>query len=335
MSSPTVAKIAIAAPLDKLLSYRIPEELRAVLRVGHRVRVPLGRRTAVGYVFAVATEDAQGLKALSELLDEQPLFDPALAPFYERAARYYAYPLGEAVRTALPAGLSGRGNQPVVLRERCYRPGAMTGEPSGSLQRALLAFIRAAGRAPLGELRTSFAAPHAALQRLVTQGFLTVEEVERSRDPLVAAPVSPSAEVQLDAAQEQALEKIGHAVANGGFAPFLLHGVTGSGKTEVYLRAIAAVLARGRQALVLVPEIGLTPQLVARFRGWFHDRPVRLAVLHSGLGEGERYDAWRAAARGDIDVVIGVRSAVFAPLARLGLIIVDEEHDASYKQGEG
>ncbi|MCM2264497.1 MAG: primosomal protein N', partial [Desulfuromonadales bacterium] len=239
------------------------------------------------------------------------------------------------VRTALPAGLSGRGNQPVVLRERCYRPGAMTGEPSGSLQRALLAVIRAAGRAPLGELRTSFAAPHAALHRLVEQGFLTVEEVERSRDPLVAAPVSPTAEVQLDSAQEQALEKIGHAVANGGFAPFLLHGVTGSGKTEVYLRAIAAVLARGRQALVLVPEIGLTPQLVARFRGWFHDRPVRLAVLHSGLGEGERYDAWRAAARGDIDVVIGVRSAVFAPLARLGLIIIDEEHDASYKQGEG
>lgn len=335
MSSPTVAKIAVAAPLDKLLSYRIPEQLRGVLRVGHRVRVPLGRRTAIGYVFALATEAPQGLKAVSELLDEQPLFDSAQALFYERAARYYAYPLGEAVRTALPAGLSGRGSQPVVLRERHYRPGAMTGEPSGSLQRVLLAFIRTAGGASLGTLRASFAAPHAALHRLAEQGFLTVEEVERSRDPLAAEPVSPAAGVQLAPAQEQALEKICQAIAAGGFAPFLLHGVTGSGKTEVYLRAIAAVLAQDRQALVLVPEIGLTPQLVARFRGWFHDRPVRLAVLHSGLSEGERYDAWRAAARGDIDVVIGVRSAVFAPLARPGLIIIDEEHDASYKQGEG
>jgi primosomal protein N' (replication factor Y) len=125
------------------------------------------------------------------------------------------------------------------------------------------------------------------------------------------------------------------ALAKGGFAPFLLHGVTGSGKTEIYLRGIAEVLESGRQALVLVPEIGLTPQLVARFRSWFQERTVRLAVLHSGLGEGERYAAWRAVARGDVDVVIGVRSAVFAPLTRLGLMIVDEEHDASYKQGDG
>jgi primosomal protein N' (replication factor Y) len=184
-------------------------------------------------------------------------------------------------------------------------------------------------------LRPHFAAPHAALRRLVEQGFLIVEQVERSRDPLAAEPLSPPEEVRLDPAQALAAEKIGAALASGGFAPFLLHGVTGSGKTEVYLRAIAEVLARGRQALVLVPEIGLTPQLVARFRSWFQGRAVRLAVLHSGLGEGERYDAWRAAARGDIDVVIGVRSAVFAPLDRLGLIIVDEEHDGSYKQGEG
>jgi primosomal protein N' (replication factor Y) len=336
MTSPTVAKIAVAAPLDRTYSYRIPEELRGVLQVGHRVKVPLGRRTAIGYVFAlVGGEPQAGLKAVSELLDTQPLFAPMHARFYERAARYYLYPLGEALRTALPAGLSGRGSQPVVLRERIFRPGAMPGEPTGSRQRALLDFVRAAGVATLGELRACFGAPHAALQRLVEQGFLTAEEVERSRDPLSIEPVAPQVAVSLNAAQESALAAIGAALAAGGFAQFLLHGVTGSGKTEVYLRAIAEVLARGRQALVLVPEIGLTPQMVARFRSWFHGKPVRLAVLHSGLGEGERYDAWRAAARGEIDVVIGVRSAVFAPLARLGLIIVDEEHDASYKQGDG
>ena len=335
MSSPTVAKIAVAAPLDKLLSYRIPDELRSRLRIGHRVRVTLGQRTAVGYVFGLTAEESAGLKAVLALLDEQPLFGSGHAAFYERAARYYAYPLGEAIRTALPAGISGRGNQPVILHERYYRPGPTVGEPSGALQRALLAFIREEQGAGLATVRASFASPHAALRRLVEQGYLKVEEVERSRDPLAAEPVSPAVEVLLNSAQEQALAKICRAIANGEFAPFLLHGVTGSGKTEVYLRSIAEVLAHGRQALVLVPEIGLTPQLVARFRSWFQGRPTRLAVLHSGLGEGERYDAWRAAARGEVDVVIGVRSAVFAPLDRLGLIIVDEEHDASYKQGEG
>ncbi len=119
------------------------------------------------------------------------------------------------------------------------------------------------------------------------------------------------------------------------FRPFLLHGVTGSGKTEVYLRAINRTLEQGRQSLMLVPEIALTPQLVTRFRSWFQDHDVRLAVLHSGLSDGERYDAWRQVARGDIDVVIGARSAVFAPLPDLGLIVVDEEHDGSYKQSEG
>lgn len=335
MAAPSVAKIAVAAPLDRTFSYRIPDALREVLRVGHRVRIPLGRRTAVGYVFSLTMEEATGLKAVLELLDDQPLFGSGHAAFYQRAARYYAYPLGEAVRTALPAGLSGRGSQPAVLRERIYRPGSVPGEPGGSRQRALLAAVRESGHASLGELRARFGAPHAALQRLVEQGLLIVEEVERSRDPLATEAVAPFHAVLLNPDQERALGKISAALGRGGFAPFLLHGVTGSGKTEVYLRSIAEVLASGRQALVLVPEIGLTPQLVGRFRSWFQDRPVRLAVLHSGLGEGERYDAWRAAARGDIDVVIGVRSAVFAPLDRLGLIVVDEEHDASYKQGEG
>ena len=336
MELPEVASIAVAAPLDRTLSYRIPEALRAVLQVGQRVKVPLGRRTAVGYVFgflpaAAGTE----LKPILELLDEQPLFSPRHAIFYERAARYYAYPLGAALCTALPAGLSGRGPRPAVLRDRLFRPIALDGEPAGARQRELLAYVRDRGEVLLSTLRAQFAAPHAPLQRLVAQGFLAATEVERSRDPLAAVPVEAVAAVDLNPAQEQALAALQPVLAAGGFAPFLLHGVTGSGKTEVYLRSIAEVLAHGRQALLLVPEIGLTPQLVARFRSWFRDRPVRLAVLHSGLGEGERYAAWRAVARGDIDVVIGVRSAVFAPLARLGLVIVDEEHDASYKQGEG
>jgi primosomal protein N' (replication factor Y) len=335
METPTTASIAVAAPLDRTLSYRIPEELRRVLQVGHRVKVPLGRRSAIGYVFDLTTAEPEGLRAILELLDEQPLFAAPHALFYQRAARYYAYPLGEALRTALPAGLSGRGTQPAIARDRLYRPTGLAGEPGGPRQREVLALVRATGSAPLSALRQRFPAPHALLQRLVAQGYLTFVEIEQARDPLATAAIDPPVSVALNPAQQRALDALREALAKGRFAPFLLHGVTGSGKTEVYLRAIAEVLERGRQALVLVPEIGLTPQLVARFRSWFQGYPVRLAVLHSGLGEGERYAAWRAVARGEVEVVIGVRSAVFAPLPRLGLIIVDEEHDASYKQGEG
>jgi len=336
MDTPTVANIAVAAPLDRPLSYRIPETLLGVLQVGHRVRVPLGRRTAVGFVFDLVSAETEGLRPILELLDQQPLFSAGHALFYRRAASYYAFPLGEAVRTALPAGLSGRGTQPAVLRDRLYRPTTLPGEPTGSRQRAVLGFLRTTGGAPLSELRRQFPAPYAPLQRLVSQGFVTFAEVEQAtRDPLPVVPAGAPVSIMLNPAQQRALDSVCQALNGSEFAPFLLHGVTGSGKTEVYLRAIAEVLARGRQALVLVPEIGLTPQLITRFRSWFHERSVRLAVLHSGLGEGERYAAWRAVARGDADVVIGVRSAVFAPLTRLGLVIVDEEHDASYKQGEG
>ncbi len=335
MSPPTVARVAVAAPLDKLLSYRIPEPLRDVLHVGQRVRIPLGRRSAVGYVFALTDGPADGLKAIAALIDAQPLFTAALAEFYTQAARYYAYPLGEAIRTALPAGLSSDSRPPLILHERLYQATARSDEPRGPRQRDLLAFVRSHGSVALSLLRTRFPAPHAPLQRLLADGFLSVTDIERPRDPLAGVSIPPHVEVTLNPAQTRALAAIEAALELRAFAPFLLHGVTGSGKTEVYLRSIAKALSQGRQALLLVPEIGLTPQLVARFRSWFQGQPVQLAVLHSGLSDGERFDAWRRIARGEVDVVIGVRSAVFAPLTRLGLVIVDEEHDSSYKQGEG
>jgi len=327
--------VAVAAPLDRLLSYRVPDPLRTRVRIGSRVRVPLGRRQAVGFVMAAADATADGLKPLLELLDEQPLFHADHAEFYRRAARYYAYPIGEAVRTALPAGLAGRGSPPAVLSERIYRLTANQQQPAGARQQELLAFVAAHEPVSLSRLREQFPAPHAVLQRLVELELLAVEEVERRRDPFAGSAVAINRSVSLTAAQQQALDQLAAALAGGGFAPFLLHGVTGSGKTEVYLRAIADCLARGRQALLMVPEIALTPQLVGRFRSWFQDRAVRLAVLHSGLSDGERYDAWRSVAEGEIDVVIGARSAIFAPLPAPGLIVVDEEHDSSYKQSEG
>jgi len=326
--------VAVAAPIDKTLSYLVPPELAGRARVGVRLRVPLGRRTATGFLLGLAPGEGEGLKAVREVLDEASLFPGAMVPFFRRIAEYYCHPIGEVIRTALPAGLSGTDARLQVLRERVYRPTAMSGEPSGARQREILDHIRAAAPVPLSLLRQRFVSPHAPLGRLVELGFLEVAEEERRRDPFLDQPVPADVPVEPSDEQRDALARIEAALAAGGFSPFLLHGVTGSGKTEVYLRAIADALQRQRQALVLVPEIALTPQLVSRFRARFADR-FSIAVLHSGLSEGERYDAWRAIARGDADIVIGARSAVFAPLERLGMIVVDEEHEASYKQAEG
>ncbi len=332
---PSIAEVAVAAPIDKTLSYRIPGPLREDLRIGSRVRVPLGRRLAVGYVMGWSAEEVDGLKEIRELLDTTPLFHPRHAQFYRRAAEYYAYPLGEVVRTALPAGLSGRGQEPVILQDRLYRPTACRHEPRGARQQEVLAAVRAAGELPLSRIREEFKSPYATLHRLVELGLLSEVATERRRDPFLGLEIAAHQAVTLTPAQVLVMQQISAAVtALPKFAPYLLHGVTGSGKTEVYLRAIAEVLETGRQALVLVPEIALTPQLVARFRSWFQDRTTRLGVLHSALSVGERYDVWRTVAKGDVDVVIGARSAVFAPLPDLGLIVVDEEHDGSYKQTE-
>ncbi len=330
------AEIAVVAPLDKILSYAIPAELATEVQIGSRVRVPLGRRQVVGYVMGWVEPGNAPLKNVLEVIDPHPLFQANHADFYLRAARYYVYPPGQAVRTALPAGLSGIDSKPTVLSDKLYRITPREEYPQGVRQREILDYIRAANQVSLSQLRQHFSSPHAVLQRLEDLGFLQVEEIEKCRDPFAEVAIDDHRPVELNPAQQKAVNKIEDSLQGPAcFFSFLLHGITGSGKTEVYLRAIARVLELGRQSLVLVPEIALTPQLVARFRSWFQDHDVRLAVLHSGLSDGERYDAWRQVARGDIDVVIGARSAVFAPLPDLGLIVVDEEHDGSYKQSEG
>ncbi len=335
MTESLIATVAVAAPIDKTLSYAIPAELIGRARVGVRLKVPLGRRQAVGYLLAICEGDDAGLKPVAEVLDEAPLFFAEMVPFFTRAAEYYCHPIGEVIRCALPAGLSGRGEGVSILREKVFSATTLSGEPSGTRQQQILALVREQGHVPLSVLRERFDAPHAPLKRLVELAFLTEAEVERVRDPFLATPVSADTPVEPTAEQQEVLSRIETALAAGEFSPLLLHGVTGSGKTEVYLRAIASSLKKGRRALVLVPEIALTPQLVGRFRARFVDGAASIAVLHSGLSDGERYDAWRAIARGDVHIVIGARSAVFAPLPKLGVIVIDEEHEASYKQGEG
>ncbi len=330
-----IAEVAVAAPLDKTLSYVVPEALREQARIGMRLRVPLGRRSSVAYLLELREGDPEGLKEIREVLDREPLFPPHLVPFYRRSAEYYRHPIGEVIRTALPSGLSGAVERVRIATERIFSATEHPGEPAGSAQRRILGFLRENGPTPTGELNRFFSAPHAPLKRLKELGFVSEKEVERRRDPFFDIPVPPDSGHSLTGAQKETLKIIDQATHSGGFASFLLHGVTGSGKTEVYLRAIQSVLAQGRKALVLVPEIALTPQLVGRFRARFSIEGIGIAVLHSGLSDGERYDAWREIARGGVEIVIGARSAVFAPLSDVGMIVVDEEHEGTYKQGEG
>ncbi|HRP86330.1 MAG TPA: primosomal protein N' [Gammaproteobacteria bacterium] len=322
----TILKVAVDAPLDTLFDYPAPDS-GPPPAPGVRVRVPFGRRRPVGLVMAHAAESDlpdERLKPVLEALDAAPLFDTALLKLLDWTARYYHEPPGPVVATALPAPLR-RGKPlpepPARVVARGPAPEAM--KKRAPKQAALLDLLAAAPR------RTDDPALppgwRAGVARLAARGLVEIEP-----EPAAAAWTAALAGPTLNAAQAAAAAAIIGDL--GRFSPRLLFGVTGSGKTEVYLVAAAECLRRGLQVLVLVPEIGLTPQLVQRFAARL---AAPVAVLHSGLPDGERMTAWADARSGRAAVVIGTRSAVFVPLARPGLIIVDEEHDPSLRQHEG
>ena len=299
-------------------------------RPGERVRVPLGRRRAVGIVAAHADTSAlprARLKPIVEAIDTTPLWDATTFGLLHWAANYYHHPLGDVLFSAMPKML--RNGAPAVRDEIVWRlTGAGrtandAGTRLGSRQSALVDLIGSDG-ATAAAIAT--AGHMTAVRALVKRGWLESFSRPEATPPAGAGRPGPV----LTADQGAAVEQIGASL--GKFAAWLLHGVTGSGKTEVYLRLIERVLESGRGALVLVPEIALTPQLVARFRARL---AAPIVALHSSLADGARLEAWRAAASGRAPVVIGTRSAIFTPLPALGLVVVDEEHDASYKQQEG
>ena len=329
-----LVRVALPVPLRRLFDYRLPPGVEA--RPGMRVRVPFGRREHIGVVMALTDESEVAparLKAVHEVLDEAPLLDAAMRALLEWAAGYYHHPIGEVVASALPArlrqGAPARGEG--VPLWRAVPEAAPDSVPArASRQRGLLQRLLQAGEAGLDALTLeALEAPgwREALKKLEARGLVRREQRPCWQQGEVAAP-RPGP--PLNEAQQAAVATVTSALDSA--QVFLLQGVTGSGKTEVYLRIIEQVLARGAQALVLVPEIGLTPQLVRRFRERLGGG---IAVLHSGLNDRERHCAWQQAASGAARVVIGTRSAVFTPLPRLGLVVVDEEHDASLKQQEG
>jgi primosomal protein N' (replication factor Y) len=332
-----ILAIAIDAPLRRLFDYRPPANVDpASLRPGMRLWVPFGRRRVVGVVVETRARselpDAK-LKAALGVVDDEPVIDERLLELLKWSADYYRHPPGEVIAAALPASLRAGASMLETTERWALSAAARTGQlpdlPSRANRlREMADYLLARDSADSAELAALSQRWRDHVRELEKRGWVSrlrvIETAPSRADVRAAEGPEPTP------GQRAAIDAI--AAAHGRFSPFLLHGVTGSGKTEVYLRAIAAIVARGEQALVLVPEIALTPQLVARFAARF-DAP--LAVLHSSLTDQERLRAWRSARSGAAPVVIGTRSAIFAPLARPGLIVVDEEHDSSYKQQEG
>jgi primosomal protein N' (replication factor Y) len=338
LSEPILA-VAIDAPLRRLFDYRAPAGLDpAVVQPGQRIWVPFGRRKSVGVVVEVrersSVPEAKLRRALAPI-DAEPVIDSVLLDLLRWSAEYYRHPIGEVIAAALPVALRS-GSDALASAERWVLSAAartQSLEPLGTRAhklRELAAWLEGHEPAGAAELAALSVRWREHLRELERRGWVT--RVRQALDQPSTGPARgpPTRGPVLTGEQDAAVVAV--AAALGSFAPFVLHGVTGSGKTEVYLRAIEAVLAQGGQALVLVPEISLTPQLVSRFAARF---PGPLAVLHSALTDIERLHAWRAARSAAAPVVIGTRSAIFAPLARPGLIVVDEEHDASYKQQDG
>jgi len=336
----TVLAIAIEAPLRRLFDYLPPPQVDpSALKPGLRLWVPFGRRRVVGVLVEVRDRSEfplDKLKAAAGLIDDEPVIDEKLLDLLRWSADYYRHPLGEVIAAALPAPLrSGTGAHESEERwslSAAARTGSLPEITArASRLRDMAAWLSQREHAGAAELATLSPRWRDHLRELEKRGWVT-----RLRQDIAGLPYSTGNTIARvpgpEPTPEQAAAITSIDAAQGGFTSFLLHGVTGSGKTEVYLRAIEAVVARGQQALVLVPEIALTPQLVSRFAARF-DAP--LAVLHSSLTDQERLRAWRAARSGAAPVVIGTRSAIFAPLANPGLIVIDEEHDASYKQQEG
>lgn len=329
-----IIRVALDVPIATLFDYRCDEASEA--DIGSRVQVPFGNKTLVGIIIEITADSSVPLNrlkaALRVLRDVPPLSTDDLR-LLQFASAYYQYPLGATVMNALPVRLRRIGKLP-RQSPACYAltaagaaalPGTLPAR--ATVKRRLLDLFRLRHTLDTATIKALAATAPAALKQLLALGW-----VEPSDPPPAAAiPATAGARPTLTPQQEDAV----HAILQGldGFHPFLLLGVTGSGKTEVYLRAAEAVLAAGRQVLLLVPEIALTPQLESLVRSRFPD--FTLVSLHSGLNEGERLQHWLAAQSGDARIIMGTRLAVFAPLPQAGLIIVDEEHDTSYKQAEG
>ncbi len=413
--SPRFAEIALPLPIDQLFTYSLTDKLRGLALPGCRAYVSFRNRTMTGVITGLTdTSPVSNCKPVLDVLDNEPILDKTLLKLTRWISEYYLCAWGEAIKTALPAGLLNEAEQTVTLIRQCTPEVIENQRRTAPQQARMLAVIAEHQSIPISKLKRHLKAREifGPLRGLEARGFieltvgkpatnpgikyetwvklkpspedaretvsklarraskqasclnllanhdgkLTVDQlrhlgrierrvirdladkdlvemydVETIRDPYSDYTMDPADPLIPTSEQSKALETIETSIDKNVFSPILLYGVTGSGKTLVYIRAIEKTLCTDRGAIVLVPELALTPQTVRQFRAHFGDQ---VAVLHSGMSTGERYDSWRKIKEGHFRIVVGARSAIFAPVTNLGLIVVDEEHETSYKQFE-
>ena len=318
--------VAVALPVFNTYTYRVPEDLLPHIENGKRVLIPFGHRRATGYILGPAKplEDRQ-TKEVVEILDEKPLFPESMISFFKWVSDYYLYPIGQVIENSLPVFAR-------CAKVRTQQIVTVKAHPEADLRiseqrRRIMKALKENGPLPVTALSDYAANVHRLVKAMERDGLVTVNKKPVYRDPFgdtITADSPPILTAQQYTAVAAILGKLGK-----GFSAHLLAGVTGSGKTEVYLKVSASAIERGDSVLVLVPEIALISQMEYRFRARFGET---VAILHSGLSNGERYDQWQRILEGQVNIVVGTRSAIFAPFKDIGLIIVDEEHDPSYKQ---
>jgi primosomal protein N' (replication factor Y) len=328
--------VVIETFAEKEFDYIVPEHLAGQISEGTRVSIPFGKRHAVGYVVELKDRSAvKGLKEIAGLVDPEPILDAVLFKLVKWIADYYCSTVGAVIKAALPASARDMkkrktGEEYIQIEKHPPAEALAQLRKRAPKQHALLAMLIKEG-VPLRlcEVRKSFQVTSAVITSLADKGYIRLSLVEEK--PFLIGTPGPAQTRRIEPTGEQtvALQKIIHAVDGRLFQTFLLFGVTGSGKTEIYLRAIEHSLAKGKGAIVLVPEISLTPQTVERFNSRFGGE---VAVLHSGMTQKERFGEWKRIKAGAARIVVGARSCIFAPVKDLGLIVVDEEHDKSFKQ---
>ena len=331
-----IARIATSTALDRLFDYAVPPALEPAIRPGVRVVAPFGHRSIEGFVVELvgkAAVDASRLRPIARVLEGGGDLPEELIPLAKWMAAYYLAPIETTLRAFLPAPV--RNAAGTRRRERTVvslvPPSALPDDPPALTPRQsqALEFARRSGGGFLSGLCDEWHVSPGVFRALAAAGYVRIETREETRSPLRLSEVVPTSPLPLSEPQRRALDLILSSAASPQPKPVLLFGVTASGKTEVYLQAIARTLEQGRGAIVLVPEISLTPQTIQRFASRFGDC---VAVLHSALGDAERRDEWQRIRSGAARVVVGPRSAVLAPVRNLGILIVDEEHEPSYKQ---
>ena len=361
----SIAKVVVEISLDREFDYRIPAHLQSSIQVGSQVNVPFQSRELRGFVVGLANYSSfqDKLKEITGVVGDKPLIPDPIMKLAYWIADYYCAPIESAVRTVLPSAVRKRGakhkkqlvvalvdgasssvrDEQKMLVDPLLALGESTRSPQSNgagcsvydklppKQKRVIETLQQHGAMTLSELKERAGCSESPIRTLEKQGLVKIEEETILRDPHAGLELLRTKPFDLMAEQQTALETIAASMDLEKPKPVLLHGVTGSGKTEVYLQAIQHALDRGQGAIVLVPEIALTPQTVDRFRSRFGDC---VAVLHSSLSDGERHDEWHRIRNGEAQIAIGARSALFSPVENLGLIVVDEEHEATYKQDE-